>query len=73
MGNMFNVISNMAEITYVVKLLKELLPWDQNLIKLVTFLMFVVILIVVIEPEKLKWFNILATFVYLFIGKFNFT
>lgn len=71
MGNMFNIISNMAEITYVIKLLKELLGWDQNLLKLITFFMFIVILILVIEPEKLKWFNILATFVYLVIGKIS--
>ena len=71
MSNMFQIVSNMADVVYITKLMGEIIPWDVNLIKLTSFCVCLIVTISVIEPEKMKYFNIVAICVFCGIGNIN--
>jgi hypothetical protein len=68
MANMFQVVSNLGDLTYITKLSMELVSWNENLLKLMSFLSYTIVLLVVVEPEKMKTFNLVATVVFSLIG-----
>ena len=69
-ANMFQVVSNLGDITYVVKLLKELTNWNESFIKLDLFIVYMAILILVMEPEKMKNYNTIITILFCSMGRF---
>lgn len=68
-NSMINLVSNLTNITYVVKLSQELVFWSENTIKLVSFGTYLIIVILVIEPEKLKYLTIITTVLFMGISK----
>lgn len=64
-----NLVSNLSSITYVVSLSKELVTWDENIIKLVSFLFYMLVVIFVVEPEKLKYLTWITTVLFMGISK----
>lgn len=68
-NSMINLVSNLTNITYVIKLTKELVSWDVNIIKLVSFLSYMLVVVLVVEPEKLKYLTIITTILFMGISK----
>lgn len=69
MANMFQVVSNLGDITYITKLSMEIFTWNINLLKLMSFTSYLIVVLIVVEPEKMKKFNVIATVVFCLIGK----
>lgn len=67
-----NLVSNLVNIVMIVTLSKELFGISPLFIKMVSFLLFCLIMILIIEPEKLKHLTSLSILLYMFIGKNNF-
>lgn len=69
---MVNFVFSLTNLTYVFNLLKELSPMPILSIKLYTFLLYALIVIFVIEPEKLRWMTKITMLTFLFISKERF-
>jgi len=54
MNSILNITSNLIMITMISMLLYQGIGIDPNITKLVTFLIFAVIIFIVVEPEKIK-------------------
>ena len=69
-NSMINIVSILTTVTYVVKLMRDLVSWDDNIIKLAVFAINALVIVLVIEPEKLKCLTVLTTIIFMSIGKF---
>jgi hypothetical protein len=68
-NSMVNLVFNLTNLTYVFKLLIVMFPMPMILIKLITFLIYGVVIVLVIEPEKLRWMTTITMTTFMTISK----
>lgn len=69
-NSMINLVSSLTNITFVVKLMVEITPWNANLIKLMLFVLYFAVIFFIIEPEKLRYFTVASMVIFSAICKF---
>lgn len=67
-NSMLNMVSSVQNLTYVFRLLRELVAWNENLIKLCAFLTYFLIVFFIIEPEKLKHMTTITIILFMTIS-----
>ena len=71
-NSMVNLVFNLTNLTYVFKLLVVMFPMPMIMIKLITFLIYTVVIVLVIEPEKLRWMTTITMTTFMTISKKTF-
>lgn len=66
---MVNLVFNLTNLTYVFKLLVVMFPMPMMVIKLFTFVIYAVVIVLVIEPEKLRWMTTITMTTFMTISK----
>jgi hypothetical protein len=69
-NTMVNFVFSLTSLIYTFNLLEELFPWSQNAIRLICFAVFMLVIVLVIEPEKLKWMTTVTMISFAGIGRF---
>lgn len=67
-NSMLNMVSSLQNLTYVLRLLRELVMWNENLIKLCLFLVYFFIVFSIVEPEKLKHMTTITMILFMTIS-----
>jgi hypothetical protein len=68
-NSMVNLIFNLTNLTYVFKVLVVMFPMSMMMIKLITFLIYTAVIVLVIEPEKLRWMTTITMTTFMTISK----
>lgn len=68
-NSMVNLVFNLTNLTYVFKLLVVMFPMPMIVIKLSTFAIYAVVIVLVIEPEKLRWMTTITMTTFMTISK----
>lgn len=68
-NTMVNFVFSLTSLIYTFNLLEELFPWSQTSIRLLCFGVFMLVIVLVIEPEKLKWMTTVTMISFMGIGK----
>lgn len=68
-NSMVNLVFNLTNITYVCKLLIVMFPAKMVYIKIVMFVIYGVVIMLVIEPEKLRWVTNFTMVTFMLISK----
>lgn len=68
-NTMVNFVFSLTSLIYTFNLLEELFPWSQTSIRLICFAVFLLVILIVIEPEKLKWMTTVTMISFMGIGR----
>ena len=68
-NTMVNFVFSLTSLIYTFNLLEELFPWSQTSIRLLCFGVFMLVIVLVIEPEKLKWMTTVTMISFMGIGR----
>lgn len=68
-NSMVNLVFNLTNLTYVFKLLVVMFPMPLIIIKLFTFVIYSAVIVLVIEPEKLRWMTTITMTTFMTISK----
>jgi len=71
-NTMVNFVFSLTSLIYTFNLLEELFGWSQTSIRLSCFGIFMLVIVLVIEPEKLKWMTTVTMISFAGIGESGF-